>query len=108
MKDEIIDTSGATDGWSNWRTRALPEGDWLMRTGNKIGRNLYIEWPDGRSEPVGQVDTVALATLICDTINTSRLVVARRHRTSRGPVPGNGTHIIGNTVAGDINVTGLQ
>jgi hypothetical protein len=41
-----------------------------MRTGKKIPRNLYIEFADGRSEPVGQADSVALAKFICDAVNT--------------------------------------
>jgi len=98
----------ANDGWSDWRTRRLPEGDWFMRTGNKIGRNLYIEWPDGRSEPVGQVDTAALATLICDAVNGSRLLTGRERPVPRAPVHGDGTHIIGNTAGRDINITGLN
>ena len=57
------------DSYGDWRTKPLPEGNWTMRVGKKIPRNLYIEWPDGRSEPVGQVDTAAMAALICDTVN---------------------------------------
>lgn len=58
-----------TDGYSDWRTRPLPEGHWIMRPGKKIPRNLYIEFADGRSEPVGQVDSAPLAKCICDAVN---------------------------------------
>lgn len=86
--------------WDSWRRRALPGGDWTMRTGNKIGRNLYIEWPDGRSEPVGQVDTVSIAELIVEAVNAYR-------QPEDEPAPG-GTVISYNTVAGDLNITGLD
>lgn len=60
---------GTADGYSGWRTRPLPQGNWTMRVGKKIPRNLYIEWSDGRSEPVGQVDTAALAAFIASAVN---------------------------------------
>lgn len=60
------------DGYSDWATRPLPEGPWTMRTGKQIGRNLYIEWPDGRNEPVGQVDNAALAAYIVSAVNKDR------------------------------------
>lgn len=96
------DTS-ATDGYSDWRTRRLPEGNWVMRIGNKIERNLYIEWPNGRSEPVGQVDTVELAMFICNCVNKARRdalggAVFQNH--IAGDV---GTHIQGT----NINLTNL-
>lgn len=77
--------TSATDGYSDWRTRRLPEGNWVMRIGNKIERNLYIQWPGGRSEPVGQVDTVELAMFICNAVNSARKSITR------------GTHIQGDT-----------
>lgn len=63
---------------------ALPEGDWRMRTGEhlfpdldkeqrqQLGRNLYLQWPDGRHELVGQVDTILLAIYITECVNNWR------------------------------------
>jgi hypothetical protein len=96
-----------SDGWSDWRDRPLPEGEWFMRPGNKIGRNLYLQWPDGRSEPIGQVDTAALAALICDAVNGYRSLTGPRSDAFLAPAHGEGTRIIGNTAGGDINITGL-
>jgi hypothetical protein len=59
-----------SDDYSAWRTAPLPDGDWQPRVGGKIGRNLYIQWADGRSEPVGQVETAALAALIVEAVNS--------------------------------------
>lgn len=85
------------DSYSEWRSRPLPEGDWTMRTGNKIPRNLYIEWSDGRSEPIGQVDTAALAAYICDTVNQSRILTGRERPSSitfQNDITGDvGTHV---------------
>lgn len=91
--------SDPTDNYSDWRTRPLPEGTaWSMRVGRKIPRNLYIQWPDGRSEPVGQVDTAAIAALVCDAVNALRLwpgdgVIFRNH--FGGDV---GPHVQGHTI----------
>lgn len=59
------------DEWGRWRDLELPPGSWRLRTGNKIPRNLYIEWDDGKSEPVGQVDTASLAALITIAVNAA-------------------------------------
>lgn len=87
------------DIWHGWHDRGVPEGDWSMRVGKSIGRNLYIEWPDGRSEPVGQVDTASIAELIVTAVNAYR-----QHDDEPAP---HGTVISHNTVGGDLNITGL-
>lgn len=55
--------------YARWRTEPLPSDEWRLRQGRKIPRNLYMEWDDGCSEPVGQVETASLAALIVESVN---------------------------------------
>jgi len=104
-------SDNTTDSYSEWRTRPLPEGNWTMRVGRKVPRNLYIEWSDGRSEPVGQVDNTALAAYIVSAVNALRIwpgefeSLQQRAMFENNIEGGVGTHIIGNSAGGDINIS---
>lgn len=87
------------DGYGDWRTRPLPEGNWTMRVGGKIPRNLYIEWSDGRSEPVGQADTTSMAAFICSAVN--KLIIWGNDEGGAGREPHTGA-IFQNNITGDV------